>query len=97
MLISTIPNLGLTPFAIAERAAHTDTDRAALLTRLTATLQRRRCARPIVNDGRKIGLILLDEYLRSIVVRIVNGGGFTNVINVACDPTKAPTLLDCTR
>ena len=49
----------------------------------------------VVNDGRKIGLILLDEYI-GIVVRIINGGGFSNVTDVACDRTKAPTLLDCT-
>jgi phospholipase/lecithinase/hemolysin len=49
----------------------------------------------IVNDGRKIGLILLDEYLQ-IIVRVVNGGGFTNVTDVACDTTKAPTLPECT-
>ena len=31
VLLSTILDVGLTPFAIAERAAHADTDRAALL------------------------------------------------------------------
>ena len=94
VLISTIPDLGLTPFAIAERAAHTDTDRAALLSHLSARFNATMRA-TIVNDGRKIGLILLDEYLQSVVA-VVNGGGFTNVINVVCDPAKAPTLPECT-
>lgn len=94
VLISTIPNLGLTPFAIAERTANTDTDRAALLTRLTDRFNASMRA-TVVNDGRKIGLILLDEYI-GIVVRIINGGGFSNVTDIACDTTKAPTLLDCT-
>ena len=94
VLVSTIPDLGLTPFAFDERKAHTDVDRAALLTRLTQRFNASMRA-TIVNDGRKIGLILLDEYLQ-IVVRVVNGGGFTNVVNVACDTTKAPTLPDCT-
>ena len=94
VLVSTIPDLGLTPFAIAERTGHTDTDRAALLTRLSARFNASMRA-TIINDGRKIGLVLLDEYLQ-IVVRVFNGGGFTNVIDVACDTSKAPTLLDCT-
>ena len=49
----------------------------------------------IVNDGRRIGLVLLDEYIQSVVA-VVNGGGFTNVVNVVCDTTKAPTLPECT-
>ena len=94
VMVSTIPDLGLTPFAIDERKAHTDVDRAALLTRLTQRFNASMRA-TIVNDGRKIGLILLDEYLQ-IIVRVVNGGGFTNVTDVACDTTKAPTLPECT-
>ena len=94
VLISTIPDLGLTPFAIAERAAHTDTDRAVLLSHLSARFNATMRA-TIVNDGRRIGLILLDEYLQSVVA-VVNGGGFTNVVNVVCDTSKAPTLPECT-
>ena len=94
VLISTIPDLGLTPFAIAEKAAHADTDRAALLSHLAARFNATMRA-TIVNDGRRIGLILLDEYLQSVVA-VVNGGGFTNVVNVVCDTTKAPTLPECT-
>ena len=94
VLVATIPNLGLTPFALAERAANSDIDRAALLTRMTERFNASMRA-TVVNDGRKIGLILLDEYI-GIVVRIVNGGGFSNVTDAACDTTKAPLLLDCT-
>lgn len=94
VLISTIPDLGLTPFAAAEKAANTDTDRAALLTRLTGRFNASMRA-TITNDGRMIGLILFDEYTQ-VIYRVVNGGGFTNVTNAVCDPAKAPTLLDCT-
>ncbi len=94
VLISTIPDLGLTPFAIVERATHTDADRAALLSHLSARFNATMRA-TIVNDGRRIGLVLLDEYIQSVVA-VVNGGGFTNVVNVVCDTTKAPTLPECT-
>lgn len=94
VLVSTIPDLGLTPFAAAERKANTDTDRAALLSRLTARFNASMRA-TIINDGRMIGLILFDEYTQ-VIYRIVNGGGFTNVIDPVCDPAKAPALVDCT-
>ncbi|MDQ6681505.1 MAG: SGNH/GDSL hydrolase family protein [Pseudomonadota bacterium] len=98
VLISTVPDLGVTPFAVTERAAHTDTDRAVLLSVLTKAFNDRMRSR-IINDGRMIGLILTDEYIQS-VVRIVNGGGFTNVIDGVCDLSKSalvpPSLLDCT-
>jgi hypothetical protein len=98
VIVSTALDLGLTPFAIAERTAHTDTDRGALLTRLTARFNASMRAR-IINDGRMIGLLLADEYFQS-VVRVANGGGFTNVISGVCDLTKSalvpPSVLDCT-
>ena len=91
VLISTAPDVGLTPFAVAEKAAHTDIDRAGLLTRLTARLNASMRA-TIQNDGRKIGLILTDEYIHA-VVRVAGGGGFTNVVAAVCVP---PSALDCT-
>ncbi len=98
VLLSTVPDLGLTPFAVTERAAHTDIDRAGLLTRLTARFNGTMRA-TILNDGRKIGLILTDEYLQA-VVRVAGGGGFTNVLTPVCDLTKStqvpPSALDCT-
>ncbi|HEX7442085.1 MAG TPA: SGNH/GDSL hydrolase family protein [Caldimonas sp.] len=98
VLISTVPDLGLTPFAFAERAANTDTDRSALLTRLTKSFNDKLRAN-IINDGRMIGLILTDEYFQGVTL-VVNGGGFTNAISAACDLTRSalvpPSALDCT-
>ena len=91
VLVSTIPVVGYTPFAYAERAAHTDTDRAALLARLSSRFNATMRA-TIVNDGRIIGLILADEYFQS-AASVVNGGGFSNATSAACVP---PSALDCT-
>jgi phospholipase/lecithinase/hemolysin len=53
----------------------------------------------IVNDGRRIGLILLDE-LSTSVVKIPGYQGFTNPFTGVCDLTKSaltpPSILDCT-
>ena len=93
VLISTVPDLGLTPFALAEKAAHPDTDRAALLTRLTARFNSK-LRLGLVNDGRMIGLLFTDELLQGIV-KNPSVYAFVNVINAVCDPVKAPQVTAC--
>ena len=98
VLLATILDIGVTPFGVAERAAHTDTDRAALLTRMS---QRYNAGMrgTIVNDGRRIGLILLDEFV-SAVAKFPGLDNYTNTTNGVCDLTKStltpPSILDCT-
>jgi outer membrane lipase/esterase len=98
VLLATIVDVGVTPFAVAERAAHTDTDRAALLTRMSQRYNASMRA-TIVNDGRQIGLILLDEFV-SAVPKFPGLNGFTNSTIGVCDLTKStltpPSILDCT-
>ena len=98
VLLSTIVDVGVTPFGVAERAAHTDVDRAALLTRMSFRYNAAMRA-TIINDGRRIGLILLDEFV-SLVAKFPGAGGFTNSTTGVCDLTKSaltpPSILDCT-
>jgi outer membrane lipase/esterase len=98
VLLSTVIDMGVTPFGIAERNGHADTDRAALLTRLTARFNAG-LRGTIVNDGRKIGLILLDE-LVSAIAKFPGLDGFNNAAVGVCDLTKSslnpPSILDCT-
>ncbi len=82
VIVATVPDLGLSPFAYAERAAHTDTDRAALLSRLTLRLNAKLRAN-IVNDGRRIGLLLADELVQT-VVKFPASYGYANVVSAAC-------------
>ena len=82
VLIATVPDLGLSPFAYAERAAKTDTDRAALLSRLTLRLNAKLRAN-IFNDGRRIGLLLADELVQT-VVKFPSNYGYANVVAAAC-------------
>ena len=98
VILSTIPDVGITPFAVAERMAHADTDRAALLTRLSQSFNTA-LRSTISNDGRRIGLVLLDELVSSLGA---NPGldGFTNTTDAVCDLTLSmltpPSSLDCT-
>lgn len=97
VLLATIPDTGVTPFAAKEKAAHGDTNRAALLTRLAVRFNTGMRA-SIQNDGRRIGLILLDE-LVSAVGKFRGLEGFNNASTGACDLTKSalspPSSLDC--
>ncbi len=98
VLLSTIVDAGPSPFGRAERAAHADTDRAALLTRLTVRYNASLRA-TITNDGRVIGLVLFDELVATLV-RFPGLDNFTNLTDPVCDLTKSalvpPSILDCT-
>jgi outer membrane lipase/esterase len=80
VIVATVPDLGLTPFALAEETANDG--RAALLTRLTLAFNARLRAN-ILNDGRRIGLALADE-LTQAVVRRPGVFGFSNAEKAAC-------------
>lgn len=99
VLIATIVDTGLSPFGMAERASHADTDRAALLSRLTVRYNASLRA-TMTNDGRIIGLVLLDELVGALV-RFPGLDNFSNYIDPVCDLTKSqllpPSILDCTQ
>ena len=94
VLISTVPDLGLTPYALAEKAAHTEVDRAALLTRLTKSFNAK-LRLGLINDGRTTGLLFTDELVQAISKNPVTHG-FSNVVAAVCDPVKAPLVTACT-
>ncbi len=79
VVVSDLPSLGLTPFARKERALHTDTDRAALLTDLTTAFNEQLGVN-ILLDGRYIGLVQADLQFRAIS----DNPGSLNVTEGAC-------------
>jgi outer membrane lipase/esterase len=91
VIIITMPDVGVTPFALAQKAANTDTDRAALLSELSAAVNGR-IRTNILNDGRFVGLVLADEYMQS-AARQPSLFGLLNVKDRACK-TENP-LPDC--
>ena len=92
VLISTVPDLGLTPFALAEEALVPG--RAALLTQLTKRFNAKLRIK-ITNDGRRIGLLLTDELVLA-VVRNPTGNALVNVTSAVCDVALAPLVTACT-
>jgi outer membrane lipase/esterase len=98
VVVSTTADVGLTPFALAERAANIDTDRAALLSRLSVRFNASMRA-TIYNDGRRIGLVLLDEFTQT-VAKFPSVGGYSDVTTPVCDLSRSayvpPSTLDCT-
>jgi len=90
ILVLTLPDVGSTPYGLAQKAANTDTDRAALLSRLTQAYNIA-LRLDLLNDGRLIGLVLADEVI-SQSVRFPSAFGLTNVTGAAC----AVALPDCT-
>lgn len=92
LLLATVPDVGTTPFALRERAAFSDTDRAALLSRLTAAFNEQLGVN-IVLDGTKIGLVSADVRVQTMA-RLPAAFNLVNVTDPACLDTVA--LVDCT-
>lgn len=90
VIISTIPDLGLTPFALKLKADFPDADRAALISRLSAAFNGRLRVN-IINDGRLLGLVLADEVVQ-VMARVPDAFGLTNVTAGVC----TVALPDCT-
>ena len=83
VLIVTTPDIGLTPFAGSRAAGSTDPN-PALLSRLSTRFNDALLA-DILNDGRKVGLVQIDEYLRAVDTQTRRGaGGFNNTTQAAC-------------
>lgn len=85
-----IPDLGLTPFAIAEKAANADTDRAALLTSLTARFNGK-LRLGVINDGRLIAMVNANDTVQ-VIAKLPSAYGFVNIDKAAC----SVALPDCT-
>lgn len=82
VIVSDLPNMGLTPFALQERALHTDTDRAALLERLTTAFNEQLGVNVLL-DGRFVGLVQADLQFRSMSL-YPTSYGLTNATDAAC-------------
>lgn len=92
VIISTVPDLSVSPWALAlDKAAGNKlaTERVRNLTaRFNAKLRI-----TIYNDGRRLGLILSDETMQAMV-KFPAGFGKTNVVDAACQ--SSVVLPNCT-
>lgn len=92
VLISTIPEVGRMPFA-GDRSAGSTNGSPAILTALSKRFNDAMLSR-LLNDGHKIGLIQLDEYVTAIDNATQAGlsSGYTNTTLGAC----SVALPNCT-
>jgi outer membrane lipase/esterase len=90
VLVSTIPDVGLTPWALAQGAGE-----AALVSRLVTAFNNK-LRLGLENDGSKIGLVLLDDLTRA-AVQNPGSYGFGDVSEPACAlPNRDDLLYTCT-
>jgi outer membrane lipase/esterase len=92
VIISTMPDQSLTPLALAQKAAHPEVDRAALIKRLMTAFHTQ-LRLTLINDGTRIGLVLADELTQQIA-RFPSNYSYTRVDAAACLGSVA--LPDCT-
>lgn len=92
VVVLTVPDIGQSPFALAQNLSTNDNTRAALLSELVATFNNRMSVE-LINDGRLIGLVYADIELQKMV-KFPQSFGLTNVTGAACK-TSAP-LPGCT-
>lgn len=84
VIVSTVPDVGLTPYAKAQGAAA-----STLMSDLTAAMNGR-IRVGILNDGRYVGLILADEFVQT-AVRAPGLFSFADAVTPACNVA----LPDC--
>lgn len=82
VILSTVPDMGLTPFAIKQRVEFGDIDRAKLLSDLTAAFNEQ-LGVSILLDGRFIGLVQADLRMTAMA-RSPASFGVANVTSAAC-------------
>lgn len=92
VVVSTIFDVGLTPFGQKEKQQQTDIDRAKFLDDLSVAFNTA-LRLNVLNDGRLVGLVLVDETVQQIA-RFPGAFGYTNVTDAACRTDVAPQ--DCT-
>jgi outer membrane lipase/esterase len=91
VVVLTVPDLGLTPFARAQNTSSGDPARSRLLSQLTEAYNNRMSV-TLINDGRLIGLVYADIETQNIA-RFPSSFAVSNVLDAACLGTAA--LPDC--
>ena len=92
VVVLTVPDIGQSPFALAQNTSTGDATRAALISEMTAVFNNRMSVE-LINDGRLIGLVYADIELQNNVKFAANFG-LANVTSAACLDTAV--LPACT-
>ncbi len=90
VIVSTVPDMGVSPFARTETAANFDTDRGAMLSRISAAFNEQLGVN-IILDGRYVGLMQTDLRIQG-AGRSPGSFGLVNSSSGVC----TVTLPECT-
>lgn len=82
VVVLTVHDLGLSPFAKAQNTSTSDATRAALLSDLTDAFNNRMSV-TLINDGRLIGLVYADIESQNMA-KFPNSFSLSNVVDAAC-------------
>ncbi len=96
VLVSTAPELSLTPFARAENTAAGDSSRSVLLAALVAKFNEGLRVGIAKLNGSQVAIMLTDELMQSMYKFPTSYGGMSNVLDAVCNEALAPTVLQCT-
>lgn len=88
VVVLTVPDLGLTPYARQQNTDTGDATRSALLSALTSALNNRMSV-TLVNDGRLIGLVYAEIETQNMF-RFPTSFGLINALDSACVDTSPP-------
>jgi phospholipase/lecithinase/hemolysin len=91
VVVLTVPDVGLTPFARAQNTSTGDAGRSRVLSGLVEAFNNRMSV-TLINDGRLIGLVYADIETQNIA-RFPSSFSVSNVVDAACLGTAA--LPDC--
>jgi outer membrane lipase/esterase len=92
VVVLTVPDIGQSPYALAQNTSTGDTTRAALISEMVSVFNNRMSVE-LINDGRLIGLVYADIDLQNLV-KFPTSFGLANVTAPACLSSAA--LPGCT-
>jgi hypothetical protein len=92
VVVLTLPDIGKSPYALAQNTSTGDPNRAALISELVRVFNNQTSV-TLINNGRLIGLVYADTEIQNMV-SFPASYGLANVVDAACLDT-AP-LPDCT-
>lgn len=93
VLIATVPDIGYSPYAIAQETANPGQGRQALIFRLVERFNAKLRTTLPADGGRSIGLVLANELIQSIVKTPI---GFANIKDPVCNAAVVPDVRNCT-
>ena len=96
VLVSTAPEMSLSPFAAAEDLAAGDKSRSALLTALVAKFNEGLRVGIASENGAEVAIMLTNELMQTMYKFPTSFAGMSNITAPACDEALAASVLDCT-